>query len=181
MYKRPKRQVVAACCWGSPRNHWKTSSQARFLFCDSRQIQSLRIRKVSQVRIRQGVYKKASFMRYKTNLKYGDSHHVYRLRGTSNQKQLLSESPTPLPRNYHIRVNIEDKHAVLDRLRTLSNKGALFGTIDWVSMMVDTYGMEETMRSSGRPAGRRTKSDKNGDCPHIRADECRVWFSTEHT
>ena len=71
--------------------------------------------------------------------------------GTAKQKQLLSEGPTSLPRDYHSWVNTEDKEDVIDRVRTLVNKGTLFGSSDWVNAMVDTHKLGATLRGTGRP------------------------------
>jgi putative transposase len=80
-----------------------------------------------------------------------------RLRGTSKQKQLLSEGPTPLPRNYRAWVNTEDKDDVIIQLRTSVNRGTPFGDDGWVNMMVDTYKLKFTTRGTGRPKGSKNK------------------------
>lgn len=73
--------------------------------------------------------------------------------GNQKQQQLLSESPTPLPKNYRMWVNTEENEDVITQLRTSVNKGAPFGSDDWVHAMVDTYNMGPTLRGTGRPKG----------------------------
>jgi putative transposase len=77
--------------------------------------------------------------------------------GTAKQKQLLSEGPTVLPRNYYSWVNAADKEDVIKQLRTSVNKGTPFGSDDWVNTMVDTHHLGATLRGSGRPKGSKNR------------------------
>ncbi len=74
-----------------------------------------------------------------------------RERGTKKEKQLLSESPFDLPRNYLTIVNTIPDDDTLDTIRTSVNKGAPFGSENWVRRMVKKFGLESTLRGSGRP------------------------------
>ncbi|HCM43675.1 MAG: hypothetical protein UY39_C0002G0003 [Candidatus Kaiserbacteria bacterium GW2011_GWC2_49_12] len=74
-----------------------------------------------------------------------------RLNGTKKQKELLSESPVDLPRNYRSWINTPDSPKDLDSLRTSLNRGAPFGDMRWVEQMVDTYKLASTIRVPGRP------------------------------
>jgi putative transposase len=76
---------------------------------------------------------------------------------TPKQKQLLSEGPTPLPKDYRIWVNAEDKEETIKRLRVSVNKGAPFGSHDWVDTMVDAHGLRATLRGTGRPQGSKNR------------------------
>ena len=77
--------------------------------------------------------------------------------GSTEHKKLLSDGPTPLPRNYRSWVNTEDKDDVIIRLRTSVNKGTPFGGDDWVNAMIDTYKLKATTRGTGRPKGSKNK------------------------
>ena len=77
-----------------------------------------------------------------------------RLRGTENQKELLSESPVVLPRNYRSWINTPDARKDLEELRTSVNRGSPYGNTRWVELMVNTYKLTSTIRKPGRPAGK---------------------------
>lgn len=76
-----------------------------------------------------------------------------RLYGTPKQKELLSEPPIELPRNYRTWINTPDTEKDLDSLRVSVNRGAPYGTARWVEQMVDAYKLASTIRKPGRPAG----------------------------
>ena len=80
-----------------------------------------------------------------------------RQHGTPKQRQLLADSPAPLSRNYSQWVNSSEKEDTITRLRTSVNKGAPFGTDDWVTTMVNEYKLGATMRGTGRPKGSKNK------------------------
>lgn len=74
-----------------------------------------------------------------------------RLKGTPQQQKLLSESPTPLPKNYQTWINTSEKEENLEILRRSVNKGVPFGMNTWVDAMIKKYKLETTKRSVGRP------------------------------
>jgi putative transposase len=74
-----------------------------------------------------------------------------RAKGTKDQQKLLSESPTPLPRNYLEWINTSDKENDLETLRRSVNKGVPYGKEAWVDGVIEKYGLETTQRSVGRP------------------------------
>jgi putative transposase len=76
-----------------------------------------------------------------------------RVQGTPKQKKILTESPTPAPKNYRTWVNTEEKEDILKQLRTSANKGTPFGSTDWVDRMVDVHHLHATLRGTGRPKG----------------------------
>lgn len=80
-----------------------------------------------------------------------------RCNGTLKLKQLLSEGPRPLPKNYREWVNTKDKEDVVKELRVSVNKGAPFGGNDWVNMMVETYNLGAITRGTGRPKGSKNR------------------------
>lgn len=74
-----------------------------------------------------------------------------RLRGTPKQKQLLSDSPIALPRNYRVWINTPEAAKDLDSLRVSANRGAPYGNARWVERMVSTHKLSSTIRKPGRP------------------------------
>lgn len=74
-----------------------------------------------------------------------------RLRGTSKQKELLSEPPIELPRNYSTWINTADFERDIDLLRMSVNRSAPFGPARWVEQMVDMHNLSSTIRKPGRP------------------------------
>ena len=76
-----------------------------------------------------------------------------RANGISKQKNLLSESPVDLPRNYRAWVNTPDSEKDLEDLRESVNRGAPYGSARWVELMIEKHKLESTIRRPGRPAG----------------------------
>lgn len=74
-----------------------------------------------------------------------------RLDGTKKQRELLSEPPIELPRNYRSWVNEPDKPDDLISMRTSAEKGRPFGTMQWTERMIERHGLEATTRAPGRP------------------------------
>jgi putative transposase len=74
-----------------------------------------------------------------------------RVNGTPVQKKLLSESPTPLPKDYLSWINTPDREDDIKLLRNAVNKGVPFGNEEWVDKKVDKYKLETTRRTVGRP------------------------------
>lgn len=81
--------------------------------------------------------------------KWGSGYR--RLDGTNKEQQLLSDSPTNLPRNYRSWVNEPDKTDDLTNLRASIEKGKPFGTMNWVELMVERFNLQATLRAPGRP------------------------------
>ncbi len=74
-----------------------------------------------------------------------------RLAGSKKERDILSDPPLDLPRNYRAWVNEPDKDADLAEIRTSTSKGKPFGTMKWTERMVEKFGLEATMRVPGRP------------------------------
>lgn len=74
-----------------------------------------------------------------------------REKGSREEKKLLAELPTELPRNYLQSVNMILTDEQLTDLRYSVNKGKPYGAIEWVERMVKEYNLESTLRGVGRP------------------------------
>ncbi len=75
-----------------------------------------------------------------------------RLHGTQKNKELLSEPPIGLPRDYRTWINTPDFEKDLDSLRVSVNRGSPYGNARWVEQMVDTHKLTSTVRKPGRPS-----------------------------
>ena len=74
-----------------------------------------------------------------------------RINGTAKQKALLSDSPTPLPRNYPSWINTPEPTEELAALRRSVVKGVPYGGESWRDTMIRRYELEQTTRAPGRP------------------------------
>lgn len=74
-----------------------------------------------------------------------------RLDGSEKEREVISDPPVDLPRNYRAWVNEPEKDDNLAVLRTSVVKGKPFGTMKWVERMVERFGLELTIRPRGRP------------------------------
>ena len=74
-----------------------------------------------------------------------------REKGNVKQKKLLSNLPTDLPTNYLESVNTILCGDELEKIRCSVDKGAPYGSDEWIDTMVQKYGLESTMRGVGRP------------------------------
>jgi putative transposase len=74
-----------------------------------------------------------------------------RERGSQREKQLLSELPIELPKNYLELVNTLSEDETINSIRTSVSKGAPFGSEHWVEKIVKKFGLESTLRDPGRP------------------------------
>ena len=68
-----------------------------------------------------------------------------------NSKSFLSESPTRLPKDYIQWVNTPEQSELLSTIRSSVNKGRPYGGDKWIDMTVKQFGLEQTLRSPGRP------------------------------
>jgi len=76
-----------------------------------------------------------------------------RQHGTVKQKRMLADSPVPLPRCYHAWINEPDKEDDLINIRGSANRGAPYGSGNWVENMITQHDLLATVRKPGRPAG----------------------------
>jgi putative transposase len=74
------------------------------------------------------------------------------------KEQLSGEPPVPLaewpvdrPRDWAAKVNEPLKAEMLETVRLSVNRGRPFGALDWVAKTAKRLGLENTMRSPGRP------------------------------
>jgi len=74
-----------------------------------------------------------------------------REKGNQKEKQLLSELPIELSKNYLELVNTLPEEEVLNIMRTSINKGTPFGSEYWIDKIVKKFGLENTLRGVGRP------------------------------
>ncbi|QQG37492.1 MAG: transposase [Candidatus Kaiserbacteria bacterium] len=74
-----------------------------------------------------------------------------RRRGNKEDRELLADLPSELPRNYLSSVNtlLHEQH--LKTIRHSIAKGAPYGSDQWTERMVERYRMEGTQRGPGRP------------------------------
>ena len=71
--------------------------------------------------------------------------------GDTPQQVLLSEWPISRPTDWMAWVNAEEGAAELPRLRQSVVHGQPFGQTEWVTMMIERFGLVSTVRSEGRP------------------------------
>ncbi len=74
-----------------------------------------------------------------------------RAHGTEKQKELLSELPIPLPKNYLTWINTAVPVEELKSIRQSVNKGSPFGDLGWVDKMIKSHNLESTTKNVGRP------------------------------
>ncbi|OGG44152.1 hypothetical protein A2841_00400 [Candidatus Kaiserbacteria bacterium RIFCSPHIGHO2_01_FULL_48_10] len=71
--------------------------------------------------------------------------------GTKEQKKLLAEWPVSLPPHYLSLLNEPQTKAEEEALERSLTKNIPFGTDKWRDVIVKKYGLEQTLRSVGRP------------------------------
>ena len=81
--------------------------------------------------------------------KWGSGYR--RLKGTSQERTLLSALPIQTPKKYSSWVNKSDKTDELSQLRVSVAKSAPYGSIDWQKNMIERFKLILTTRSRGRP------------------------------
>lgn len=74
-----------------------------------------------------------------------------RTRGTLEQRKLLSPWPVEEPSNYLQLLNAPQTEAEEQAIERSTEKNIPFGSERWVSGMVKKYGLEQSLRSVGRP------------------------------
>jgi putative transposase len=75
-----------------------------------------------------------------------------RQKGSYKEKQLLSDLPIELPKDYLELVNeLLPKSETLNIIRTSVNKGTPLGSEYWIDKIVKKFGLESTLRGAGRP------------------------------
>ena len=71
--------------------------------------------------------------------------------GDTQQQAIVSEWPITRPAEWVAWVNAEEGAAELTRLRQSVVRSQPFGQAEWVTMMIERFGLGSTMRSEGRP------------------------------
>lgn len=75
-----------------------------------------------------------------------------RLNGSEEQKKLLSSWPVEMPDNYLEWVNQSQPKEEIENIRYSLKRNRPFGGETWISKMVKTFGLENTLRNPGRPS-----------------------------
>ncbi len=86
-----------------------------------------------------------------------------RMRGTSEQKALLSEWPVERSRDWVRWVNTPITPKELKRLKTVLERGQPFGSDRWVMQTASKLKLEHTLRSEGRPSKRPKAEEQRGN------------------
>ena len=74
-----------------------------------------------------------------------------RLYGNEDQKRILSPWPVPEPRHYLQWLNQVQPQEEVEKIREAIKRSRPYGSEKWVSQAVARFGLENTMRSPGRP------------------------------
>jgi putative transposase len=77
-----------------------------------------------------------------------------RLYGKEGAKRLLSPWPVPEPSHYLEWLNRSQPKEEVEKIRCAIKRSRPYGSEGWVSKAVAQFGLENTMRNSGRPAKR---------------------------
>lgn len=93
--------------------------------------------------------KKANFVKKAEVWRWGSAWR--REEGTPEQKKILAEWPVSLPRNYLSLLNEPQTQAEEEALERSLAKSIPFGTDRWLGVIIPKYGLEQALRSVGRP------------------------------
>ena len=74
-----------------------------------------------------------------------------RISGNTKRKKILAEWPIPEPRDYLSFVNTPQTIDEEERIRASVVRGKPFGVDAWALRMIKKFGLESTVRSTGRP------------------------------
>jgi len=74
-----------------------------------------------------------------------------REKGTEKEKELLSEWPIVIPQNYLATLNESQTKEEENILERSIQKSAPFGEFNWTNKIVKKFGLEQTLKSVGRP------------------------------
>ena len=72
-------------------------------------------------------------------------------KGDDKARQLLAKWPITRPTNWTSRVNRAESQKELEAVRRSVNRGQSFGRERWCERIVQTLGLESTLRPRGRP------------------------------
>jgi putative transposase len=81
-----------------------------------------------------------------------------RLRGSAEQRAMLSDPPVELPENWPALVNARQAKEELEQVRRCVMRGAPLGDERWVRRTVWRLGLEATQRGRGRPRKERRRA-----------------------
>lgn len=74
-----------------------------------------------------------------------------RMQGSAQEKRLLADPPTQIPRDYKFWINDPEPSEALKEIRHSITKGVPYGGESWREHMVKTHSLGQTLRSPGRP------------------------------
>jgi putative transposase len=92
---------------------------------------------------------RAGLVRRAEDWRWGSLHR--RVAGTSEERALLAEPPTPLGRNWVEHVNEPQSEAEELALQTCIARGKPFGSEQWTKKVARQLSLESTLRPRGRP------------------------------
>ncbi|MFZ1987609.1 MAG: transposase [Minisyncoccia bacterium] len=93
--------------------------------------------------------KKANLVRYAEKWRWGSAWR--REHGTKSQKKMLTNWPVPRPQDYLSFLNQPQTQSEEEAIERSLEKNIPYGGDQWVSGIVKKYGLEQTLRSVGRP------------------------------
>lgn len=96
---------------------------------------------------------RAKLVRFCEDWRWGSAWR--RVHGTPQQKKLLDPIPVDLPDEYVQWINAEENPDDLTMIRTSVNKSVPYGKEQWVEKMVAKHHLESTLKSPGRPRGKK--------------------------
>ena len=71
--------------------------------------------------------------------------------GNSKQKELLSEWPIDIPKDYINLVNMSHTEKEIESLRSSINKGKPYGYTNWIDKVINRFSLGATLKNPGRP------------------------------
>jgi len=74
-----------------------------------------------------------------------------RKHGNQKQKQILSEWPVSMTKDYDIYLNQDEDKIVIENMRNSVNKGKPFGLKNWTEEMCQKFKLKSTLNPRGRP------------------------------
>ena len=93
--------------------------------------------------------KRAGFVKNAENWKWSSMH--IRLKGSEEQKKLLSPWPVPEPKNYQTWINQSESKEQIGNIRYAIQRNRPYGSEQWVEKTVKKFGLQNTIRNPWRP------------------------------
>lgn len=93
--------------------------------------------------------KRAGFVRNAEDWKWSSIH--IRLKGSDEQKKLLSPWPVEEPENYRAWINQSEPKEEIENIRYTIQRNRPYGSEQWVEKTVKKFGLQSTIRNPWRP------------------------------